>query len=94
MWREGESRERSKKWLKNDMGRQEVCVKMVTAQTVHKKEMWDMKMFVMACDFFQMQEICPYEIYIKQNLVLNNLQAPWLSHITDPYNSNKEMWTK
>ena len=62
--------------------------------TVHKKKMWNIKMIVMAFDFFQMQEICPSEIYIKQNLVLNNLQAPWLSHTTDLCNSNKEMWTK
>lgn len=48
-------------------------------------------MIVMAFDFFQMQKICPCEIYIKQNSVLNNLQAPWFSHTTDPYDSNKQI---
>lgn len=93
-WAEGESWERSKWWLRNDMQRQEICVKIVTEQTVHEKKMWNIKMIVMAFDFFQMQELCPSEIYIKQNLVLNSLQASWLSHTADLDNSNKEMWTQ
>ena len=36
-----------------------------------------------------MQEIYPCEIYIKQNSVLNNLQAPWLSQDSPGLEGNK-----
>lgn len=53
-----------------------------------------MKIFTKIFDLFLDIKVCPYEIYIKHNLVLNGLQTPKSSLTVCPYHRNSVVDTR